>query len=93
MNEPRAISAGEQDREASRPTANLQAKRVSYAKAATDFYKSYIRHLPAIPVSEPLKPGRVYHLTVFHDDWCRIYSGEGCNCKPIIRRYAEPTRS
>ena len=38
------------------------------------------------------KPG-VYMAAVFHDDWCGIYSGKGCNCEPYTRLFAEPKRS
>ena len=28
------------------------------------------------------KPG-VYHVTIFHDDWCDLLAGTGpCNCDP-----------
>ena len=28
--------------------------------------------------------GSVAHASIFHDDWCGIYSGGECNCNPEI---------
>ena len=54
------------------------------------FFSDYVRHLPEADAID--KPG-VYMAAVFHDDWCGIYSGKGCNCEPYTRLFAEPKRS
>ena len=56
-------------------------------------YEDYIRHLPQERVDAPIEPGSMYHMTVFHDEWCNHFSGGQCNCKPVVERYAEPRRS
>lgn len=30
-------------------------------------------------------PGDVQHIDVLHDDWCSIFNGGRCDCKPDIR--------
>jgi hypothetical protein len=62
------------------------------------FYREYVSQLPEMPLNAPFERGRMYHVAVFHDDWCSIYSKDAgtmadCNCNPIVRRYAEPRRS
>ena len=32
---------------------------------------------------------RLPHVVCFHDDWCGIYAGKGCNCEPGVLRGAE----
>ena len=29
------------------------------------------------------KPG-VYHVNIYHDDWCACYRGGECNCNPDV---------
>jgi hypothetical protein len=33
----------------------------------------------------PMKAGTVSQVHVAHDDWCRIFKGQRCNCDPDIR--------
>jgi hypothetical protein len=78
---------------------NRAARRAAAARARkrhTDFYSSYVRHLPRVPVGAPLERGRVYHLVLHHDDWCRFYDTENvadCNCDAVISQHVEPRRS
>jgi hypothetical protein len=34
------------------------------------------------------EPGKVIHISVYHDRWCAIYKGGDCNCTPEIREGA-----
>ena len=57
---------------------------------------SYVQHLPQVPIDAPTEPGRVYHVVVAHDAWCKIYDTNNpadCNCTPIVTRHVEPVRS
>lgn len=31
-----------------------------------------------------LLPGRLYHMDIYHDNWCGIWSGRKCDCDPDI---------
>lgn len=31
-----------------------------------------------------MPPGTIRHLDIFHDDWCKVFSGGYCNCDPDI---------
>jgi hypothetical protein len=57
-----------------------------------DFVKDYVRHLPEVDPATQLAPG-VYHRVLYHDDWCGIYKGLECNCKPDVQLFKEPNRS
>ena len=76
---------------------NRHERRRTAAQARHDkFVDEYVHHLPEISL-ETLqaslgKPG-VFHLCFYHDEWCRIYDGDACNCKPDARVFAEPERS
>ena len=70
------------------------------AKGARDkhnnFFESYIRHLPQVPLDAPRQPGTVEHLVIHHDEWCRFYETENfndCNCDFVVSRHVEPERS
>jgi hypothetical protein len=56
------------------------------------FVADYVRHLPEVGPEVLGQPG-VTHMVCFHDEGCRIYSGEGCNCEPDVRFYAGPMRT
>ena len=56
-------------------------------------YETYVRHLPEVPLDQPLERGRVYHMVFHHDDWCGIHAGGECTCNPTIERRVEPVRS
>jgi hypothetical protein len=56
------------------------------------FVEDYVRHLPEVGPELPDKPG-VRHVVLYHDDDCRIFEGQACNCEPDIRFFAEPSRS
>lgn len=75
------------------PLPNRHERRRARKMAQNKFYDGYIRHLPSVPLEAPLERGRVYHMVVFHDDWCAFYGGGGCNCDPIITKHVEPRRS
>ena len=72
---------------------NRKQRRARAKKGHTDFYNKYVKHLPCVPLDVPMERGKVYHHIVHHDDWCAFYSGEACNCNPIITRHVEPRRS
>jgi len=59
----------------------------------SSFYRSYVRHLPEVPLDAPLELGRRNHLVIHHDQWCAFYDDEECNCNPFITRHVEPRRS
>lgn len=61
--------------------------------AMNKFVNDYVHQLPEVPLDDPMEPGKVSHLIFYHDDWCRIYRGQNCNCEPEIRRFAEPDRN
>jgi hypothetical protein len=56
------------------------------------FVEDYVRHLPEVGPDVLGRPG-VVHMVCYHDDSCRIYSGQGCNCDPEVSFFAEPKRS
>jgi hypothetical protein len=56
------------------------------------FFNDYVSNLPEVGPEAIGKHG-VTHIVCFHDNWCSIYDGEGCNCNPNIRFFAEPRRS
>jgi hypothetical protein len=78
---------------------NRHQRRAAAARsrdAHSAWFRDYVSHLPEVPVDAPLERGRLYHMCVFHDDWCRFYETENpahCNCNPTVRQYAEPKRS
>jgi hypothetical protein len=72
---------------------NRQQRRRSAAMARhNDYVESYVRHLPEVGPEALAKPG-VTHVVYYHDDGCRIFDGQACNCKPDVRFFAEPVRS
>jgi hypothetical protein len=45
------------------------------------------------PGDTPLLPGRVVHMVVRHDDWCRTLNGgtgADCNCQPLVSHHLQP---
>lgn len=56
------------------------------------YYEDYIRHLPKQDSDAPMEQG-VYHVVLFHDEWCGVFKGGECNCEPEVERYQEPQRS
>jgi hypothetical protein len=38
-----------------------------------------------LEMTKNLKPG-LYDVEIQHDDWCKIFKGKECNCKPHIAR-------
>jgi hypothetical protein len=73
---------------------NRKHRRAERIKCETNFYESYIRHLPEVPVDAPIERGKVYHIVCRHDVWCSIYDGGGlCNCDVEITRHVEVKRS
>jgi hypothetical protein len=62
----------------------------------TSLWRSYLRHLPRVPLDAQLAPGTADHYALLHDSWCRSWDTgrfEDCNCELEIARYAEPVRS
>jgi hypothetical protein len=73
---------------------NRHERRRAEAKTRHNkFVADYVRHLPEVSPDTPLEPGRVFHAVFYHDDWCKIYDGDGCNCRPDFRLFAEPKRT
>ena len=57
------------------------------------FVDEYVHHLPEVgPEAIGGTPG-VFHVVYYHDEGCPIYDGEGCDCDPDVRLFAEPKRS
>ena len=48
------------------------------------YIKEIQQRLEAGEMTAP--PGEVRHITVQHDDWCSIFRGGECNCKPEVGR-------
>jgi len=72
---------------------NRNERRRQAAKARQNgFFEDYVRHLPEVGPGFLGQPG-ITHMVCFHDDWCRIYDGEGCNCEPDVKFYAELQRT
>jgi hypothetical protein len=70
----------------------FQRRRQAAIERQNDFYNSYVRHLPEVGPEVLGKPG-VSHMVLFHDKWCGIYDGKGCNCDPELKIYSEPSRT
>ena len=49
--------------------------------------KLVLRHL-----EDGVTPGRVLHVEVRHDDWCRAWGGGSCNCTPEVESGARVDR-
>jgi len=73
-----------------------QRRRHAAMERHNRFVDKYVRHLPEVSLEalgESLGRPGVMHAVYYHDDWCRIYDGKDCNCKPDVRFFAEPRRS
>lgn len=46
--------------------------------------------LKVLELGRELGPG-VHHVHVFHDEWCAIWHGGVCSCRPEVK--AEPVNS
>jgi hypothetical protein len=46
---------------------------------------NYWKKLMALHAQGKLPLGRLSDVDVLHDDWCAIYVGGYCNCRPEIR--------
>ena len=46
---------------------------------------NYMAAVLAAMRAQVYAPGKVYPITVFHDDCCAIWRGRPCNCTPIVR--------
>jgi hypothetical protein len=68
-----------------------QRRRAARMARHNRFYETYVQHLPRVAPDEPLEGGS--HLVFHHDEWCAFYSGQDCNCRPVISRHVEPRRS
>lgn len=45
----------------------------------------YLPELAAQAAQSIGQPG-LHHVSVLHDDWCRLIAGKGpCNCNPIVK--------
>jgi len=40
---------------------------------------------PLLKVAEGTHKGSVAEVTIRHDDWCAIWRGGRCDCKPIVK--------
>jgi hypothetical protein len=81
---------------------NRKERRAAAARARQNrerhdrFFQNYVSHLPQVPLDAPLEPGRVYHLSLWHDPGCRFYeTGKlaDCACDLVITRHIEPGRT
>lgn len=52
-----------------------QPPQHNYAKKLLE-----MEHSGALPIVK----GRVTHIHIAHDDWCKIHNGMFCNCDPEI---------
>jgi hypothetical protein len=57
-----------------------------------EWVDSYVSHLPELQ-PEDLVRGARYHAVSYHAEDCRLYRGWRCTCRPLVKFYAEPTRS
>jgi hypothetical protein len=53
---------------------------------------SYVHHLPELRAQDLVRGCR-YHVVSYHDQKCWLYRGGRCSCRPMVRFFAEPTRS
>lgn len=56
-------------------------------------YLSAIEQWPILPPGECLPPGRVAHLIIRHDSWCKTLNGgtgADCNCNPTTVTHLQP---
>jgi hypothetical protein len=35
-------------------------------------------------IQPTMRAGHITHVNILHDGWCRIFSGELCNCDPDV---------
>jgi hypothetical protein len=50
-----------------------------------DYRIEVLRQARAAMAAGSLQRGRVYEVTVFHDEWCRFPGGRGpCTCNPEV---------
>jgi len=80
------------ERERDKAMNRQERRRRAAINRENKFVEDYVRHLPEVGFEALGKPG-VCHMVCYHDDWCRIYDGEACNCDPHVRLFAEPKRS
>jgi hypothetical protein len=72
---------------------NRHERRAKTAMARSQkLVDDYVRHLPEVGPECMNGPG-IFHMVMYHDDWCGMYKGEGCNCNPGIRFFVDPKRS
>lgn len=49
---------------------------------------NYVPKMDAYSVAKwadgTIKPGSIWHMAAYHDDWCDIYRGGFCNCDANI---------
>jgi hypothetical protein len=68
---------------------NRHERRAAEAKERKSL-KRTILNWPMVPPGE-FPPGRVSHMLVQHDSWCRMLNGgTDCNCNPIVSRHLQP---
>ena len=46
---------------------------------------NFMKKLLALQAEGKLPAARLSEVDVLHDDWCGIYAGGYCNCRPQIR--------
>jgi hypothetical protein len=69
-----------------------QRRRRAVMDKHNRFVRDYVHHLPEAGPDVLGKPG-VSHMVCYHDEWCQTYDGNGSNCEPVIRFFAEPKRA
>lgn len=45
---------------------------------------NYIAKLTKLTATQPIIPGTIRHVDIYHDDWCAFYRGKPCNCDPDV---------
>lgn len=50
-----------------------------------DNYKRKLLELLRSGELNQCKPGVLYHLDFYHDDWCNVFKGGVCNCNPDVK--------
>jgi hypothetical protein len=73
---------------------NRHDRRAAKAKGR-DRIKQRVMQWPMLPPDElPLLRGRVVHMVIQHDEWCRTLNGgtaADCNCRPLVTRHLQPS--
>jgi len=50
----------------------------------------YLKKIVEANEKVKFQPGKVTHVQVTHDKWCKIFNGGECNCNPDISMIPNP---